>query len=297
MVLIFEKLLKVIRQLICADSRDVLHYRQHQLYYYFAMKLFMTLQLLKGESNIRHMKHLILCRIIANMPAVLYQYAHKLVNTGQHVNAVHQLQRAVDRGHLPSRAFLAYMLTVGLKGIRIDRERAFVLVNTFHLDCHHCQGMMAVWHWIVQRDNDNYAHEYVMMLAQNSSKKGCRYGSYILGLFHEHGLKGVGKDLVKAFKFHQQAAKKGLDDAQYHLGNMYDNGFGVDKNTTKALKWFHRAACQKHSSALYNIGVYHEYGLCVPKNEDKALYWYVRAQEAGYFGIEIQFALRRLKAK
>lgn len=294
MVLIFEESLKVIRQLICADSRNKLHCRQHKLYYYFAMKLFMTLQLLKGQSNIRHMKHLILRRIIANMPAALYQYAYKLVNTGQHVNAVHQLQRAIDHGHLPSREFLGYMLTQGVKGIRIDRERAFALVNTFHLDC---QGMMAVLHWIMRRDNDNYAHEYVMMLAQNSSMKGCRYGSYILGLFHEYGLKGVEKDVVKAFKFYRQAAKKGLDNAQYHLGNMYDRGLGVDKNTTKALKWFHRAACQKHSGALYNIGAYHEHGICVPKNEDEAIYWYTRAQEAGYFGIEIQFALRRLKAK
>lgn len=68
-------------------------------------------------------------------------------------------------------------------------------------------------------------------------------------------------------------AAKGLDDAQYGLGFMYESGWGVKKDYVKAYQWYRRAAEQGHAKSQFNLGLLYQAGLGVPKNEALANYW------------------------
>ena len=63
----------------------------------------------------------------------------------------------------------------------------------------------------------------------------------------KHSLKyakrnGVKKDAHKAATRCQKAAEQGRRDAQYNLGCLYEDGYGVDKDVSKATEWFLHAA-------------------------------------------------------
>ena len=47
-----------------------------------------------------------------------------------------------------------------------------------------------------------------------------------VGLMYERGL-GVTQSYVEAMTFYRKAADTGLPEAQYNLGTLYHNGYGV----------------------------------------------------------------------
>ena len=52
---------------------------------------------------------------------------------------------------------------------------------------------------------------------------------------------GVEKNINKAIKYFENAAKEGNANAQYHLG-AYQDGNGVNKNYKQAKEWFEKVA-------------------------------------------------------
>ena len=56
-------------------------------------------------------------------------------------------------------------------------------------------------------------------------------------------------DYRRAFTLFDPPAKRGLAEAQYFLGRMYENGQGVDASRDRALLWYSRAAGQGHIEA------------------------------------------------
>ncbi|MCC6933020.1 MAG: sel1 repeat family protein [Deltaproteobacteria bacterium] len=50
-------------------------------------------------------------------------------------------------------------------------------------------------------------------------------------------------------------AHLGEADAQYYLGAMYKNGYGVVQNNNEAIRWYSKAAMQGHSGAQSNLDV------------------------------------------
>ena len=51
-----------------------------------------------------------------------------------------------------------------------------------------------------------------------------------------------------------QTAEQGNADAQYRLGERYDNGSGVGQDDVAAVKWYRLAADQGHPRAQSNLG-------------------------------------------
>jgi len=110
-------------------------------------------------------------------------------------------------------------------------------------------------------------------------------------------------------------ALKGDVDAQFNLGTLYDNGFGVDKSATKAARWYILASRRKLSvaqvtlarmrrtgeiesidweesvslletaahrgsaDAQYELGVAYDRGIGVTQNFATAALWYRRAAD------------------
>jgi hypothetical protein len=276
--------LKVWRQLVRADMHDVLYGRKQQLSSYDSMKSFLIVQLIKSCSYAKHMIHLytlILRRIIANMPAALYKYALAFVSTGQCATAMIHLNRAIIRGHSPSRALKAWMLLYGREGVAQDCNAAFELAEEgARLGSHHCQGVMA----------DCYASgrgirvdtALSLELARKSSGNGSKYGQYVLGALYEEGLEGVAQNYAQAIELYGLAAAQNLDEAQYQLGFLHKIGYYVARDVVEALRLYQLAAAQGNPGALYCVAQYHENGLGgVCKNKAEAILWYRRALAAG----------------
>jgi tetratricopeptide (TPR) repeat protein len=58
---------------------------------------------------------------------------------------------------------------------------------------------------------------------------------------------GKGPEAVALFR---RAAESGNMEAQYQLGRMYANGYGVPKDETEAIKWLGKAGVQHHLPAI-----------------------------------------------
>ena len=88
-------------------------------------------------------------------------------------------------------------------------------------------------------------------------------------------------DYATALREWKPLAEQGDADAQFNLGGMYDNGWGVPENDKTAVKWYTLAAEQGHADAQYNLGQMYDKGQGVPQNLKTAAKWYRLAADQG----------------
>lgn len=119
---------------------------------------------------------------------------------------------------------------------------------------------------------------------------------YHLGLMYEHGY-GVHKNKAKAIALFTKAAEadqEGSLEAQLHLANLFYRGHGVPKNLKVAFKWFKKAADMYfNGQADFMIGQMYEKGEAVAADKAQAIKWYERATGNG--SKDAKLALRRLQ--
>jgi len=80
----------------------------------------------------------------------------------------------------------------------------------------------------------------------------------------------------------QPLAEEGNTVAQFCVGRLYANGFGVAMDDALALKWYGLAAAGGHAEAQYNLGVMHANGWGVQMNDVPAVGYYRLAADQGY---------------
>ncbi|MDE7136766.1 MAG: sel1 repeat family protein [Muribaculaceae bacterium] len=127
--------------------------------------------------------------------------------------------------------------------------------------------------------NDNDYTEALRWF-RKSAEQGNASAQYNLGYMYDNGY-GVAQNDTEAAKWYSKAAEQGNASAQYNLGYMYDNGYGVAKNDTEAAKWYSKAAEQGDSGAQYYIGTMYQNGYGVAQNYTEAVKWYRKAAEQG----------------
>ena len=88
----------------------------------------------------------------------------------------------------------------------------------------------------------------------------------------------------------QPLADAGIAAAQFCVGRLYANGFGVAMDDAQALNWYGLAADQGYHEAQYNLGVMHSNGWGVEMNSDAAAAFYRPAAEKGFVPAVIAFA-------
>ena len=93
----------------------------------------------------------------------------------------------------------------------------------------------------------------------------------------------------------QPLAEEGDAMAQFCVGRLYANGFGVPMDDALALQWYGLSAEQGYSEAQYNLGLMHANGWGVEMNDEEAAKWYLLAADRGF--IEAQRSLAKLHAK
>ncbi len=89
------------------------------------------------------------------------------------------------------------------------------------------------------------------------------------------------KDYATAYREFKPAADRGHLGAQYNIGQMYLQGFGVQKSDAEAAKWYRMAANKGLAEAQYMIGLLTLKGRGVKKDELAALDWYSKAAGQG----------------
>jgi hypothetical protein len=78
-------------------------------------------------------------------------------------------------------------------------------------------------------------------------------------------------------------AEAGDAEAQYNIGWMYLNGYGLAMNDSLALEWWQRASEQGYTDASFSIAMLYSLGEGkVKKNMDKAIEYYLMAVEDGH---------------
>lgn len=88
----------------------------------------------------------------------------------------------------------------------------------------------------------------------------------------------------------QPLAEDGNADAQFGMGLLYANGFGVPLDDAQALKWYLLAAEQDHADAQCSIGVMYANGWGVPQSDDEAFKWYSLAADQGVTAAQVGVA-------
>ena len=114
---------------------------------------------------------------------------------------------------------------------------------------------------------------------------------------------GLGADLEKGLAAYnvgdyetslaecQPLAEEGNAMAQFCVGRLYANGFGVAMNDELALRWYGLAADQGYSEAQFNLGLMHANGWGVEMNDQEAAKWYRLAAEQGFITAQTSLAM------
>jgi uncharacterized protein len=98
------------------------------------------------------------------------------------------------------------------------------------------------------------------------------------------------RDYATALRLLRPLAEQGDDVAQFDLGVMYNEGWGVPRDYVQAGKWYRRAAIQGNADAQFNLGMLYEH-----HRYAEAAKWYREAADQGLG--DAQFRLGLLYAK
>lgn len=100
-------------------------------------------------------------------------------------------------------------------------------------------------------------------------------------------------DYVVAYCFWRPLAEKGDAEAQYALGWMYHNGYGLVTDDRAAKAWWEKAVAQGHTDAMFSLGTLYSVGSeAVARDHGAAMRLWVQAASAGHENA--RFALREL---
>jgi hypothetical protein len=81
-------------------------------------------------------------------------------------------------------------------------------------------------------------------------------------------------DYSVALREWQPLAQQGDANAQYHIGVLYHNGFGVTQDYQQAINWYRKAAEQGLAAAQFNLGVLFHNGGKVKLDYVQAYMWF-----------------------
>ena len=128
-------------------------------------------------------------------------------------------------------------------------------------------------------DAKHYKEAYALW--QPLAEKGDPDAQYNLGLLYMNGF-GVGKNERMALMWFIRAGQQGLADAQYNAGVMFYLGKGVYPSYVTAVKWWQLAAEKDHANAENNLAVMYAFGYGVGKDPAKAIKLWTAAAEQGH---------------
>lgn len=104
--------------------------------------------------------------------------------------------------------------------------------------------------------------------------------NYLLGDLYSNGF-GVEQNKLEAFKNYEKAARAGHPDAQNIVGNYYFNGEDIKQDLNKAFNFYQMSSAQGHMYGMFNLGLCYAKGNGCQLNMDIALEWIEKAANEG----------------
>ncbi|MCL7421844.1 MAG: hypothetical protein M8364_13155 [Methylobacter sp.] len=114
--------------------------------------------------------------------------------------------------------------------------------------------------------------------------------NYWLGQCYQNGI-GVEQNEGLAFGCFRIAAEQGLAESQYSLACCYFEGKEIEQSDELGMQWCEKAAEQGIASAQYRLAQCYFDGGCVEKNNELALNWLKKSAKNYYAKAEAQFCL------
>lgn len=91
------------------------------------------------------------------------------------------------------------------------------------------------------------------------------------------------KNYTRAFSLLRPEAERGQARAQYLVGRLYEDGFGVEQNYSEAARWYRAAAEQGDPLAQHALSVFYAVGWGVAADPAESVKWLRRSAEQGYY--------------
>jgi TPR repeat protein len=123
-------------------------------------------------------------------------------------------------------------------------------------------------------------------LAKKAESGGAE-AQYLLGQAYDEG-RLVPRDLAEALKWYSRAAEAGYAEAQNSLGSALQ----AEKRYAEALAWYEKAAAQEHVRSINSLAALYDAGLGVAQDRNQAFQLWTRAAELG--SAEAMWNLARL---
>jgi len=118
-----------------------------------------------------------------------------------------------------------------------------------------------------------------------AAAQGNERAQFNLGLIYSNGW-GVAQDYYEAVRWWKLAAQQGTAEAQFNLGVVYVKGEGVAQDDKEAVRWFQLAAQQGLGQAQSNLGFMYSKGQGVAQDDKEAVRLYQLAAQQGFAGAQ-----------
>lgn len=136
------------------------------------------------------------------------------------------------------------------------------------------------------------ADEYTKAIAlfKPLAESGNDNAQWYMGEVYNNGL-GVEESSKQAFYWYSLSANNGEALAQKNLAYLYYHGEGTPQDYKSAVKWFKKAADQGNATAMYALGYCYEKGQGTKTSAKKAAKWYQLAVDDGNDSARIKLGL------
>jgi TPR repeat protein len=120
-----------------------------------------------------------------------------------------------------------------------------------------------------------HRRDYVaaMRIFRPLAEQGVPMAQFYLGYMYDEGW-GVRRSAAQSAIWFRKAAEQGDEVSQLSLGAKYFIGDGVSQSYAEATKWWLKASAQGNSAAQSGLGGIYEMGYGVPQNYILAYMWY-----------------------
>ena len=120
--------------------------------------------------------------------------------------------------------------------------------------------------------------------------EGFAPAQYQMGVIYQQGY-GVPKNAAKAIELFELASEKYNADALFELSLYYTQGKFIKKDLKKAYELMNKAAIKRLASAQFNVAVMYAQGIGTKINYFKASRWYKAAANQNYALAQYNLAL------
>ena len=123
---------------------------------------------------------------------------------------------------------------------------------------------------LLQLGERNYAA--ALETLQQLAEAGFAPAQFRLGLMHLNGF-GVPQNLPLAGQWLIKAAQQDDVAGQYTLALLYSKGIGVERDRAQALYWLERLALQNYAPAQFEVGMMYANGVGTQRDDAAAVKW------------------------